>query len=174
MLGLIFNALITIIDGIFVGQGVGPDGIAAVNIIAPLLISFNYGAMSYDRVKAAFALSLKVAALCGVVVFVSIAFGAKALVSMFISPDCDAGRLAVYGLPIYAACAVLFAVSISFIGYCQSVEKAGKSMVLRLIRGVVILVPLFHAIPAVFPQWGIWAAIPASEALTLNTIVNDY
>ncbi|MDE7141619.1 MAG: MATE family efflux transporter, partial [Muribaculaceae bacterium] len=36
LLGLIFNALITIIDGIFVGQGVGPDGIAAVNIIAPL------------------------------------------------------------------------------------------------------------------------------------------
>ncbi|MDE6494112.1 MAG: MATE family efflux transporter [Bacteroidales bacterium] len=36
LLGLIFNALITVIDGIFVGQGVGPDGIAAVNIIAPL------------------------------------------------------------------------------------------------------------------------------------------
>lgn len=36
LLGLIFNALITIVDGIFVGQGVGADGIAAVNIIAPL------------------------------------------------------------------------------------------------------------------------------------------
>lgn len=36
LLGMIFNALITVIDGIFVGQGVGPDGIAAVNIIAPL------------------------------------------------------------------------------------------------------------------------------------------
>lgn len=38
LLGLIFNALITIVDGIFVGQGVGPDGIAAVNIIAPLFM----------------------------------------------------------------------------------------------------------------------------------------
>ena len=28
LLGLIFNALITIVDGIFVGQGVGPDGIS--------------------------------------------------------------------------------------------------------------------------------------------------
>ena len=36
LLGMIFNALITVIDGIFVGQGVGPNGIAAVNIIAPL------------------------------------------------------------------------------------------------------------------------------------------
>lgn len=38
LLGLIFNALLTIIDGIFVGQGVGPEGIAAVNIIAPLFM----------------------------------------------------------------------------------------------------------------------------------------
>ncbi|MDE5656706.1 MAG: MATE family efflux transporter, partial [Muribaculaceae bacterium] len=38
LLGLIFNALITIIDGVFVGRGVGPDGIAAVNIIAPLFM----------------------------------------------------------------------------------------------------------------------------------------
>ncbi|MDE6369825.1 MAG: MATE family efflux transporter, partial [Muribaculaceae bacterium] len=36
LLGMIFNALLTVIDGIFVGRGVGPDGIAAVNIIAPL------------------------------------------------------------------------------------------------------------------------------------------
>ncbi len=38
LFGLIFNALITVVDGIFVGQGVGPDGIAAVNIIAPLFM----------------------------------------------------------------------------------------------------------------------------------------
>ncbi len=36
LLGMTFNALLTVIDGIFVGRGVGPDGIAAVNIIAPL------------------------------------------------------------------------------------------------------------------------------------------
>lgn len=46
-LGLIFNALITIVDGIFVGQGVGPDGIAAVNIIAPLyMVVTGTGLMS--------------------------------------------------------------------------------------------------------------------------------
>ncbi|MDE6809296.1 MAG: hypothetical protein K2J42_04315 [Muribaculaceae bacterium] len=38
LLGMIFNALITIVDGIFVGRGVGPEGIAAVNIIAPLFM----------------------------------------------------------------------------------------------------------------------------------------
>lgn len=36
LVGMIFNALLTLIDGVFVGQGVGSDGIAAVNIIAPV------------------------------------------------------------------------------------------------------------------------------------------
>lgn len=44
--GMIFTALITIVDGIFVGRGVGPDGIAAVNIIAPLyMVSTGIGLM---------------------------------------------------------------------------------------------------------------------------------
>ena len=46
LLGMIFNALITIVDGIFVGNGVGPDGIAAVNIIAPLyMVATGIGLM---------------------------------------------------------------------------------------------------------------------------------
>ncbi|MDE6551828.1 MAG: hypothetical protein K2K98_02535 [Muribaculaceae bacterium] len=43
---MIFNALITIVDGIFVGNGVGPDGIAAVNIIVPLyMVATGIGLM---------------------------------------------------------------------------------------------------------------------------------
>ncbi|MDE7368740.1 MAG: hypothetical protein K2N08_03075 [Muribaculaceae bacterium] len=38
LLGMIFNAMITIADGVFVGRGVGAEGIAAVNIIAPLFM----------------------------------------------------------------------------------------------------------------------------------------
>lgn len=38
LVGMVFNAVLTIIDGIFVGQGVGPNGIAAVNIVAPLFM----------------------------------------------------------------------------------------------------------------------------------------
>ena len=38
LIGMVFNALLTIIDGVFVGQGVGSNGIAAVNIVAPLFM----------------------------------------------------------------------------------------------------------------------------------------
>ena len=36
LIAMIFNSAFTIIDGIFVGQGVGADGLASVNIVSPL------------------------------------------------------------------------------------------------------------------------------------------
>lgn len=46
LVGMIFNSLLTLIDGIFVGQGVGANGIAAVNIVAPLfMVSSGAGLM---------------------------------------------------------------------------------------------------------------------------------
>lgn len=46
LLGMMFNSLITIADGIFVGRGVGPDGIAAVNVIAPIyMVATGIGLM---------------------------------------------------------------------------------------------------------------------------------
>lgn len=38
LVGMIFNSVLTVIDGIFVGRGAGPEGIAAVNIVAPVFM----------------------------------------------------------------------------------------------------------------------------------------
>ena len=44
VLGMVFSAVFVITDGIFVGQGIGSDALAAVNITAPLfLISTGIG-----------------------------------------------------------------------------------------------------------------------------------
>ena len=39
--GMLSISAVTVADGIFVGQGVGSDGIAAVNIYVPLLMVFQ-------------------------------------------------------------------------------------------------------------------------------------
>ena len=146
----------------------------AVAQSAQPIISYNYGAGASRRVSEAFRLSVKVAALCGLIAFLAIAFWAKPIVSLFISPMCDAGRLAVAGLPVYSACALFFAVNISFIGYYQSIEKAFKAMVFTLMRGIIVLIPMFYILPEIIPGAGIWAAIPASEAITLAAITLTY
>lgn len=143
----------------------------AVAQSAQPIISYNYGSGAEERVKAAFRLSVKVAAVCGLTVFLAIAIWAREIVGLFIPADCAAGRLAAYGLPIYSACALFFSINISFIGYYQSIEAALKAMVFTLMRGVVVLVPMFCILPGLFPGWGIWAAIPMSEAVTLLLIL---
>ena len=41
LLGMLSMASVTAIDGIYVGHGVGSDGIAAINICIPLLMLFT-------------------------------------------------------------------------------------------------------------------------------------
>ena len=38
LLSMVFASLFTVADGIFVGQGVGSDALAAINIVAPLFL----------------------------------------------------------------------------------------------------------------------------------------
>ena len=42
LVGMIFNSAFSLVDGIFVGKGIGPDALASVNIIAPYF-SLTYG-----------------------------------------------------------------------------------------------------------------------------------
>lgn len=41
LLGMLCMSAVTAIDGIFVGHGVGSDGLAAINICIPLLMFFT-------------------------------------------------------------------------------------------------------------------------------------
>ncbi|MDE6403986.1 MAG: polysaccharide biosynthesis C-terminal domain-containing protein, partial [Muribaculaceae bacterium] len=140
----------------------------AVAQSAQPIISVNYGAGQSRRVTQALRVSLSVAAVCGIISTVGIGFGARLIVGLFIPVSSQAGVLAVDGLPIYAVAATLFALNIAFIGYYQSVEKSFVALMLTLMRGIIFLVPLFFVLPAVFPTWGMWGAIPASELLTLT------
>lgn len=169
-------------------QYFGENGVAAFSIacyIFPLMfmmsngvaqsaqpiISYNYGAGLQTRVKEAFRLSTGVALTCGLISFCAIALCARGIVAMFIDPECEAGQLAVNGLPVYAVCAVFFAVNISFITYYQSITKAVNAITFTLMRGVILLVPAFFILPTFIPYYGVWAAIPTAEFLTLVGIL---
>ncbi|MDE7122947.1 MAG: hypothetical protein K2N93_01175 [Alistipes sp.] len=47
LLGMVSISAVTVVDGIFVGHGVGSDGIAAINICyAPMLVFTGIGLMA--------------------------------------------------------------------------------------------------------------------------------
>ncbi|MDE6669443.1 MAG: MATE family efflux transporter [Muribaculaceae bacterium] len=172
-------------------QTFGEDGVAAYSIacyLFPLIfminnavaqsaqpiISYNFGCADRQRVKQALKVSILVGCICGTIVTVAIALGAHGIVSLFIPPECKAGQLAVSGLPIFALAGIFFALNIAFIGYYQSIKKAALALTLTMLRGVVFLVPLFLLLTHLFPSWGMWAAVPSSEFLTLLIVLSIY
>ncbi len=114
------------------------------------IISFNYGAHQMTRVGRALRVSLFTAVVCGVVVTGCLWIGATGIVRLFLNPQESAYGLAVDGLPLFALCAVFFAINIAFIGYYQSIEKASVSTLYTLLRGILLLVPCFVLLPHLF------------------------
>lgn len=138
------------------------------------IISFNYGAKDFSRVSQALKISLVTAFACGTVIALGMWAGSPILTAIFLSPDTAAYPLAIHGLPLMGSCAVFFAINITFIGYCQSIELAGRSNFYMLLRGVIFLVPGFILLPKLIGTTGLWLAIPAAEALTLAVITVMY
>ena len=146
----------------------------AVAQSAQPIISFNHGLHDGGRVNRTLRISLFTAIVCGIVVTLCLWLGAPWVTEMFLSPDEAAYNLAANGLPLFSTCAMFFAVNIAFIGYYQSIERAGVSMAYTLLRGIVFLVPCFLLLPRLMGDSGLWLAIPAAELLTCIVICTRY
>lgn len=169
----------------------GEDGVAAYSIgcyLFPLIfslsnavaqsaqpiISFNYGAGHSDRVGQTLRLSLITGAICGTGVSLVMWLAAPMLAAIFLPSDTTAFTYAVHGLPLFGLSAVLFSLNIVMIGYYQSIEKAGRSTLYTVMRGIIYLIPAFIALPQLIGDDGLWLAIPTAELLTLLTISLTY
>lgn len=138
------------------------------------IISYNYGLGADSRVKQTLRIALIAACACGLLITVGMWFGARPLAKIFLDSGEEAFGLAVKGLPLLGICAIFFAINITFIGYYQSIEKAGRSILFMLLRGIIFVVPLFIVMPRLIGEDGLWLAIPASEILTVGVISAAY
>ena len=169
----------------------GEDGVAAFSIgcyLFPLIfsasnsvaqaaqpiISYHYGAGLSDRVRQALRIAIITACACGAFISVSMWLGAPSLTAIFLSPAETAYTLAADGLPILGICALFFALNITFIGYYQSREQAGRATVYMLLRGIIFMVPGFIFLPGLIGEPGLWLAIPLAEFITLAVITAKY
>lgn len=169
-------------------QRMGENGVAAFSISCYLfpivfsisnavaqsaqpIISYNYGAHQPARIIRALKISLFTAVLCGLIVTAMLSLCDRYIVGAFLSSTEPAYALACHGLPLFATCAVFFAINISFIGYYQSIEDAGLSTLYTLLRGIIFLVPSFLLLPRLLGNNGAWLAIPMAEVLTSILII---
>ena len=188
MLGELAMSMIMLTGNYVFIRWMGEDGVAAFSVACYLypivfmvnnsvaqsaqpIISFNYGAANGERVREAFRLSLRTAAVCGLLATAVLTLGAIPLISLFLQAGTKPYEIATAGLPLFAVSSIFFALNIAIIGYYQSIEQNGRATLYMLLRGLVFLVPVFVLMPQlIFPQ-GMWLAVPVSECLTLGVIL---
>lgn len=138
------------------------------------IISFNYGCSQWERVRQSLNIALVTACICGGAISAGMWTGAGLLSGIFMASTEEAYHLAVKGLPLLGLCALPFAINITFIGYYQSCEKAVRSIVYMLLRGVVFMIPGFILLPQLTGVTGLWLAIPQAELIAAIIIVSVY
>ncbi|MFI3294334.1 MAG: MATE family efflux transporter [Rikenellaceae bacterium] len=166
----------------------GEDGIAAYSIIcyyfpiifmvnnaisqsAQPIISYNYGAGLTDRVRKSFRLTIIYGVGFATVITAAVMLFAPQMVGFFLDSSYPAYAIASYGMPLFATGYIFFALNMMFMGYYQSIENYKTANVISVLRGYILLIALFLAMPAVFGKIGIWLAVPTAEVITLVVIL---
>ncbi len=130
------------------------------------IISYNYGESKNKRANSAFKLALNSAVIFGSLLLLITYFGSGYIVGLFISESDPAYHTASTGLPLFALGFIPFAINIISIGYFQSLERISEAMIITILRGFVLMIICFIAMPAAFGEKGAWLAVPASEFIT--------
>lgn len=167
----------------------GEDGVAAFSVACycfPLvfmvgnaiaqsgqpIISYNYGAGLWHRVRQTMRLSLSVALVLGLLMTFGGMGGNDVIVGIFIPDGGGAHNIAVAGLPYFASAFVLFSLNLVCIGYFQSLERFKMATFFMLLRGLVFVVPSFMLMPLLLGDEGLWLAVPVSELFTLVAMMS--
>lgn len=136
------------------------------------IISYTYGAGQWERIRRTRNLSLSLAAVCGLLTTVGGIFFSPAVAGMFLESGQPSWQIAVDGFPWYSLSFVFFAVNVVFIGYYQSIERPRPAVVFMLLRGFIVIIPMFILLPTIIGDLGLWLAVPLSELLTLAVIIS--
>lgn len=138
------------------------------------IISYSYGSGNASRMRSAFRIGLAAAGCFGAAFTLLTVFGNELIASLFLLRTDPAFALSAGGLPLFAVDFIPFAVNIMSVGYFQSTEQPLQATIVTLLRGYILVVVLFFALPVLAGDAGIWLAVPIAEVLTTLYIVGVY
>lgn len=161
------------------GGDVAVSGMGVINSIQTLLlmpiiglnqgvqplVSFNFGAEKYDRVKQAIKLAMIAATMIVTFGFIITRLFPKQLVSMF---NQDPELLAFGDMAIYSWFLMLPLVGFQIIGanFFQAIGRSKSAMFLTLTRQIIFLIPAVLFFPRIWGIQGLLYAAPFADVLS--------
>ncbi len=178
ILAMLVSSLYNIVDQIFIGQGVGYLGNAILlGIIVGIsqgtqpIISFNYGAAKYDRVRGIYLLAVRLSLIISAVGFVAFQLFPKEIVSLFGTGDHLYFEFAVKFMRTYLLMVVVNGVQLLSSNYFAAIGKPIRGLLLALTRQVFFLVPLLVVLPLFWRLDGLLFATPIADFIAFVTSV---
>jgi len=128
------------------------------------ILSFNYGAKNYDRVKETYLLSTKIVFIISSVLVISIVGGARFVAGFFVN-DTELIALTSKALRLNLFLMVSTAVYFSTFNYYQAVGKGKKNKNLLIVRVLFLTIPLLYILPIFMGLNGVWLAVPIADTI---------
>ncbi|MCF2625210.1 MATE family efflux transporter [Fusobacterium perfoetens] len=131
------------------------------------VISYNYGAEKYKRIKKVLKIGIGTVTILGVMFYLTINFFAHDIISMFVKNDENLFVITKEAVRIYSFTYILMGINIIISAYFTAIEDALISAVLSILRGIIFINTLLYIFPLIFDSRGIWMSAPANEVITL-------
>ena len=131
------------------------------------VMAINFGAGKRERVEETRRRALKTAAVAGILFTAIGLFCPQVLVYAFVEPTEEIIAMGVTAVRIYFLSFLAAGANVLFATYFQSVLKPGFAMAICMLRGIILNGAFVFLLPMFFGVNGIWAAMTATECLTL-------
>ncbi len=129
------------------------------------IAGYNYGAKKLDRMLGVLRYAMIAATVVTTVGYIICEFFPEFCVRLFTSDE-DLVVVAVHGLKINVAVLPIIGFQIVVTNFFQSIGKAKVSIFLSLSRQMLFLIPCIVVLPLFWGIDGVWAALPASDAIS--------
>jgi putative MATE family efflux protein len=145
--------------------------IVAINMATQPIISYNYGAKSFSRVKQTLKIALIMSSIFAFVSFVFVESFPETIVKLFNSNDKGLMDFGKEGLRMCLLALPFVGFQVVSGNFFQSMGKAKIALFLTLNRQVIILIPLLFILPGFFGLHGIWLAMPISDFFSAIIVI---
>jgi putative MATE family efflux protein len=174
----------TFLFNMMIIQYVGTIGVAAYSIVSYLLMigqviiigiavgvqpimSYNYGANQKQRVISTLKQSVIISTVLMLMFFMVLNFWIKDLTMLFTNQDSDAIQIALDASVMLKWSILIMPINVLVTTYFTALEKAKKSFIISLLRGLLLPVVLLIFLSNLFGAFGIWFTPFVVECLTL-------
>ena len=138
----------------------------SLNMASQPIVSFNYGAKDYKRVKETLMMTLKLSTLIAIGGGIVVELFPGSIAHMFNSDNAEFIAITERGLRLVMIMYPIVGFQIVVSNYFQAVGNAWKSALLSLTRQVISLIPLLFILPRFWDLDGVWLAFPFADTIS--------